>query len=57
MIDCKISRVILCFFLLNFLACESNTQKEDLKHNNLDDNENYSFNKGMLWGTQICMAA
>ena len=41
MIDCKISRVILCFFLLNFLACESNTQKEDL---NIHRFENEFYN-------------
>jgi|TARA_B110000444_G_scaffold150690_1_gene141039 hypothetical protein len=41
MIECKISRVILCFFLINFLACESNIQNKVL---NIHRFENEFYN-------------
>jgi hypothetical protein len=33
-----------------------NSKKESLKLNS-DDDKNYNFNKGMLWGTAICLAS
>ena len=41
MIEFKISRVILCFFVINFLACESNIQNKDL---NIHRFENEFYN-------------